>query len=154
MPYRDQLIRTLDCVNLSHAIWGESGPAAVERINHHLNVSLDGALKNFVEDVGNLRVDPLALTVAGDQSGVIGTVVSTKELRKSNPGIQNNLVHVMEHAGEIYLYNLSTFAVCAYDAHHVAVGQETMRWASLDELIDWMIKEAEAFQRGGEFNMD
>ncbi|HUU83203.1 MAG TPA: hypothetical protein VM243_06830 [Phycisphaerae bacterium] len=124
----------------------------MERVERGLSIRLGQQLRGFTTGIGNLRVDPFNIVVAGDDEGRFSTVTETQCLWSENPPLRKaKFVKLMEHAGEIYLYNPDTERVAAYDAFRPVTGEETLTWESFDQFVEWVFEEARAIAKGQEF---
>ena len=145
MGYIDEIIRKLRETSLSGGPWGYRGPEALERIERGLGAELGHQLRQFVLNVGNLRIDPFNIIVAGDEAGRLSAVTETCRAWENNPAMKaRKAVQVMAHAGEVYLYYPENEHVSAYDALRPVVGEETLSWESFRLFLDWVVTEAEA----------
>lgn len=142
---RDETTRKLREASLSGGPWGDRGPEALERIEHGLGAKLGHQLRQFVLNVGNLRIDPFNIIVAGDEAGTLSALTETHPVWERNPALQARKdVQVMAHAGEVYLYYPENEHVAAYDALRPVAREETLSWESLKLFLDWVVTEAEA----------
>jgi hypothetical protein len=152
MTYREQLENKLQHVPVSFIIWGHVGKEAAQRIAQELNICVKCELLDFISEVGNLRIDPFAINITGDNEGRIGTVQATLSRRKIAPNMPLSLIQIMDHAGEVYLLDTDSGAICAYDEYRICKGEETLQWESLTQFIIWTIGEARAFQHDTQFS--
>lgn len=141
----DEIAQKLHEASLSGGPWGYRGPGALERIERGLGVELGHQLRGFVLGLGNLRIDPFSIIVAGDDAGKLSALTETHRLWEGNPVLQaRKAVQVMAHAGEVYLYYPDSEHVAAYDALRPVAGEETLSWESFKLFLDWVVTEAEA----------
>lgn len=143
-----EVLRHLRHESLRSEPWGISGDRAVSRVEGELGVRLEQQLRDFVREVGNLRVAPFSILIAGDEEGLYSAVTQTRPLWTKHPPLgQRGLIKVMEHAGEDYLYDPTNERVCAYDALHSVGGAETMCWDTFSGFVEWVVDEAKLLQR-------
>lgn len=89
----------LDCES-----WGVRGEGVVDRLEKSLGLELPGEISSLAQELGNLRISPFDLCIAGDPSGTIGAVRATQALRESSgKDLGQSSVQIMDHAGEIFL---------------------------------------------------
>ena len=152
MWHMDEIRQKLREGSVSGGPWGHRGPAALERIERGLGVELGQQLRGFVLRVGNLRIDPFSIIVAGDDAGKRSALTETHGLWKRNAALEAcKAVQVMAHAGELYLYYPENEHVSAYDALRPVPGEETLSWESFKLFLDWVVNEAETMMRDPEY---
>ncbi len=152
MTYREQLENKLQHSAVNFSIWGHVGKEAAQRIAKELNICIKSELLDFINEVGNLRTDPFAINITGDNESRIGTIQATLFRRKIIPNMPRSLIQIMDHAGEVYLLDTDSGNVYAYDEHRVCKGEETLQWESLTQFITWIVGEAHAFQHDTQFS--
>jgi hypothetical protein len=134
--------------------WGIRGERAAADLENALSVKLPSAVATFVEELGNLRIDPFDVCIAGDSAGTIGAVAATKSLQEtSGEPLPLDCMQIMEHAGEVYILRAATGAVAAYEALRVVQGHETLEWACFKDFLDWVVVEAQRFQYAGDLGL-
>lgn len=132
--------------------WGDSGEIAATAIEASLGVQLPNELRSFVQNLGNLRLDPFDLCIAGDPQRRVGAVASTKSLRENVPDAPVSAVQIMEHAGEVFLLRVPSGEIVAHESARPVLGAETLRWGNFVEFFDWIVGEAHRFQSGSGFD--
>ena len=138
----------LQSAGLSGDVWGIRGDTSVQNIERELNVTLEPDLRAFVEQVGNLRVDPFSIILAGDESGRLSAITETRELWRRTPLLEQlKAIKLTEHAGECYIH-YPDGSVAAYDSFRPLRGEETLQWRSFREFFDWLFEEAGRISRG------
>ena len=146
----EEVNKRLHQAGLAGESWGMRGAQAVDRIEHGLDKRLGNDLRAFVIGVGNVRVDPFEVLMAGDDAGTMSAVTETLRLWRENPSQTG--IQVMSHAGEVYLYYPETERVCAYDALRPIMGEETLAWDNFGCFMDWVFAEAAAMSKDTGFN--
>ena len=127
--------------------WGARGPQSYADLEALLGVQLGPQLREFILELGNLRVDPFSILVAGDTARRVSASLETRYLWERSSDLKTiRAVAVMEHAGEAYVYLPHTEEVVAYDSAFLNLGEETRRFASFGAFLDWILDEAAAFQ--------
>lgn len=127
--------------------WGQSGDNVLETIEQELGVRVGKQMRTFVSQYGNLRIPPFSVSVAGDLEQRTGTLVESREVWKSSDYMKAaSGLAIMDHAGETYFYFPMTEAVSSFDSMYVSPGEETEKWSSFSEFLDWIVKEAKLFQ--------
>ncbi len=152
MSFREELEQALAAKGVGFTIWGRHGDRARAEIESGIGVELTGQLKDFASEVGNLRVDPFELTICGDEQGRTGAVQATRILRERFPSVPPSWIQVMDHAGEVYVLDAQGGTVSAFDGMRVHEGEETLKWPSLTELIQWMADESQEIAKDSRFN--
>lgn len=146
-----EVVKRLRQESLQGEPWGIKGDRAVGRVEGELAVHLGQQLRGFVREVGNLRVAPFNIVVAGDAEGLFSAVTQTRLTWTKHSDLrQGQLIKLMEHAGEDYLYNPVKERVCAYDAIQPIPGEETMYWDTFNAFVAWVFGEAKALQHESE----
>jgi len=123
--------------------WGLCGEQAILRIEAGLNVKISGSIREFVFELGNLRIPPFSIVLSGDMVGRFSAVTQSKNLWNEYPflaALQN--IKLMEHAGEDFFYSCNNGDVMAFESVHPIPGMETLRWSSFDEFMNWIIAES------------
>lgn len=150
---RRELERRIKVASLTGGCWGQAGLEAARRIEECLNVRLGTDIRTFTINVGNLRIDPFNIIIAGDEAGCMDAVTETLSLREGGPATAAmDAVKIMDHAGEIYLYHPEGESVAAYDSLRPFRKEETMRWESFEEVVDWVFREAEEMKKDDRFS--
>jgi hypothetical protein len=137
---RKEIEGRLKTMNLTGRVWGRSGPDALDEISRLLNGELASDFSAFVEDVGNATIGGFNVVVAGSEDASFSAFTETEKLPS---GIKGSIV-VMEHAGEVYLYFPSDGVVRTFEAVPLNPVNETRRFSSFTEFLDWVFKESHA----------
>lgn len=144
-------VNELRASGLTCEAWGDNGETAAASIEVSLGVQLPNELASFIQDLGNLRIDPFDLCIVGDSQRRVGAVASTEAFRENTLDAPVSAVQIMEHAGELFLLMIPTGEIVAYEAARPVLGEETLRWGDFIEFFDWIVREARQFQSGSEF---
>ncbi|MCC6355197.1 MAG: SMI1/KNR4 family protein [Verrucomicrobiae bacterium] len=152
MSLRDDVEQTLRAMGTAFVFWGRHGQEVCAEIEKEIGVQLGGELTAFVSEIGNLRIDPFALTITGDEQGSIGSVRSTRIMRQREPRLPASWIQVMDHAGEVFVVDAKHGKVFAFDGIRVREGEETLKWESLLEFVRWMAAEARAINQDPRFS--
>lgn len=122
--------------------WGVSGSEAVNHLSARLGTELASEFREFVENFGNLSVDPFLIAVTGNEAGEMSAESSTDLLIRDNVKLPPGLLRIMEHAGESYFVDPASGEVCAFDSLNINPAAQTLKFGSFDEFLRWAVKES------------
>jgi hypothetical protein len=131
--------------------WGICGKKAAADLENAFNIKLANDIATFVEELGNLRIVPFDICIAGDSTGAVGAIPATRSLQNTlGFFLPADCVQIMDHAGEVYILTVATGAVAAFEARRPIQGHETAKWACFREFFEWIVSEAQRFQSGSD----
>lgn len=122
--------------------WGLSGSEIANRLSARLGTELASELREFVENFGNLSVDPFIVAITGNEKGEFSAESSTDQLHNGEVGFPAGSLRIMEHAGESYFVDLASGEVAAFDTLNITPTARTLKFDSFDEFLKWVVKES------------
>lgn len=143
---REKIEKRLVSEGIEGQIWGRRGPEVVRELEEQVNFSFHPDLALFAQFIGNLMVNPFNILVTGDENGEITCVTESEQLGILDNKSKIKGIKIMDHAGESYIWIKNSNVINVYESIYLDENNVLMKFCSLSDMIDWIIKEAKLIQ--------